>query len=131
MCIFCKIVNKELEAKILAENNLTLAFLDIKPVKPGHVLVVAKRHIATIEELSLEESTKLMELIKIMGERLKEKLKIKGYNLILNNGKVAGQEIDHLHFHLIPRHENDGLNQWPRQEYKNNELDLIYQKLKI
>ncbi len=131
MCVFCKIVKKEMPAKILAENELALAFLDIKPINPGHVLVIVKRHVSNIEEISLAELLKVMELVKIMGQRLKEKLELKGYNLILNNDKVAGQEIPHLHFHIIPRHKGDNLKFWPAKDYQKNQAELIWQKLKI
>lgn len=131
MCVFCKIVNGELPAKIVAENELALAFLDIKPVNPGHVLVVVKRHVATLEQINLDELSKVMELVKIVGKRLKDKLAVKGYNIILNNDKIAGQEIEHLHFHLIPRHEDDGLKLWSQKEYQDNQADIIWQKLKI
>ncbi len=130
MCIFCKIVSQEIPAKIIAENDLALAFLDIKPVNPGHSLVIIKKHLATIEELNLTELSKVMELVKIIGQRVKDRLKVKGYNLILNNDKVAGQEIKHLHFHLIPRLANDKLKLWPQGEYQVGEADNIWNKLK-
>lgn len=131
MCIFCRIIKKELPAKILAENNLALAILDIKPVNPGHSLVILKRHAPNIEEASLVELSQVMDLVKIVGQRLKNRLKVEGYNLTLNNDKVAGQEIPHLHFHLIPRQANDNLKLWSQRDYKENEMEDIYQKLKI
>jgi len=129
MCIFCKIVNKEIPAKIILEDEKTLAFLDIKPVNPGHILVIAKKHYPSIEEISEEDLSAVVLTLKKMGKRIKEKLGYSGYNVNLNNDKVAGQEIPHLHFHLIPRTSDDGLKLWPQNEYKDNEAEEILSKL--
>ncbi len=129
MCIFCKIVNKEIPAKIILEDEKTLAFLDIKPVNPGHILVIAKKHYPSIEEIREEDLSAVVLTLKKMGKRIKEKLGYSGYNVNLNNDKVAGQEIPHLHFHLIPRTSDDGLKLWPQNEYKDNEAEEILSKL--
>ncbi len=129
MCIFCKIVEKKIPAKIIFDDEKTLAFLDIKPVNPGHILVIPKKHYSSIEEISEEDLCAVISLLKKMGKRIKEKLGYEGYNVNLNNDKIAGQEISHLHFHLIPRRRNDGLKLWPQEEYKEGEADEILSKL--
>lgn len=129
MCIICKIVNKEIPAKIILENDLALAFLDNKPVNPGHSLVVSKKHFPTIEEMPEKDLISVILMIKEVAKRIKDNLKIEGYNLLLNNDKIAGQEIAHLHFHIIPRLEDDDLEQWPQKEYKGNEAEEILAKL--
>ncbi len=129
MCIICKIVNKEIPAKIILENDLVLAFLDNKPVNPGHSLVVSKKHFPTIEEMPEKDLISVILMIKEVAKRIKDNLKIEGYNLLLNNDKIAGQEIAHLHFHIIPRLEDDDLEQWPQKEYKGNEAEEILAKL--
>ncbi len=129
MCIFCQIIEKKIPAKIILEDEKTLAFLDIKPVNPGHILIVPKKHYASIEEISEEDLCAVSLMLKKMGKRIKEKLGYKGYNVNLNNDKLAGQEIPHLHFHLIPRLANDGLKLWPQNQYKEGEAEEILSKL--
>ncbi len=129
MCIFCQIIKKEIPAKIIFENEKTLAFLDIKPVNPGHILVIPKKHYSTIEEISEEDLCAVSLTLKKMGKNIKDKLGYEGYNVSLNNDPIAGQEIAHLHFHVIPRRENDGLKLWPQEEYKEGKADEILSKL--
>lgn len=129
MCIFCKIINGEIPCHKVYEDDKVLAFLDIKPLNPGHTLVVPKKHYENIEEINEEELTTLILSIKKIGLLVKEKLGVSGYNVSLNNGKVAGQEVMHLHFHVIPRHEGDGLGPWPRKEYQTGEEAKIVKKL--
>jgi histidine triad (HIT) family protein len=129
MCVFCQIVEKKIPAKIIIENEKTLAFLDIKPVNPGHILIIPKKHYSNIEEISKEDLCALSLMLKKMGKKIKDKLGYDGYNVNLNNDEIAGQEISHLHFHLIPRRKNDGLKLWPQGEYKKGEAEEILSKL--
>lgn len=129
MCIFCQIINKEIPAKIILENDLALAFLDIKPVHPGHSLVIPKRHFSTIEEISEKDLVAVILMLKQVAKKIKDNLNYPGYNIQLNNDKVAGQEVAHLHFHIIPRLENDGLKLWPQREYQEEEAESILAKL--
>ncbi|AEF95869.1 HIT family protein [Methanotorris igneus] len=107
MCIFCKIVNKEIPAKIVYEDEDTMAFLDINPRNKGHTLVIPKKHYETLDEMPDEELAKLMKAVKKVVEILKP-LNFDGYNIINNNKPAAGQEVPHVHFHIIPRYQNDG-----------------------
>ncbi|EHP86141.1 HIT family protein [Methanotorris formicicus] len=107
MCIFCKIVSKEIPAKIIYEDEDTMAFLDINPRNRGHTLVIPKKHYETLDEMPDEEMAKLMKTIKKVIEILKP-LNFDGYNIVNNNKPVAGQEVPHVHFHIIPRYQNDG-----------------------
>lgn len=129
MCIFCEIAKKKIPAKIILENDLAMSFLDIKPVNPGHSLVIPKKHYSTIEEISEEDLIAVILMLKKVAKKIKENLNYQGYNLQLNNDKIAGQEIGHLHFHIIPRLKNDGLKLWPQGEYKENEAEEILAKL--
>ncbi len=131
MCIFCQIVNKEIPAKIVLENDLALAFLDIKPSSPGHCLVIPKKHFSNLEEIDLDYLYAVIKMTKDMGRKIKDNLGVEGYNIMLNNGSVAGQEIFHLHWHVIPRFLDDNLKLFPKKEYKEGELEAIYNKLKI
>jgi len=129
MCIFCQIVNREIPAKIVYEDADTLAFLDIKPVNPGHILVIPKKHYQNLEEAPIEELQKIIVTVKKMGALLKEKLEITGYNVIENNDPVAGQITPHLHFHVIPRHSGDGNALWDQRDYQSGEAEEIMKKL--
>lgn len=129
MCIFCKIVAGELPSYKIYEDEKTLAFLDIKPTTSGHTLVITKTHYANLEEISEADLTALTLATKKVGALLKEKLGVPGYNMSSNNDPVAGQEIPHIHFHLIPRHEGDGLVNWPKIEYGPGDMEEIAKKL--
>ena len=129
MCVFCKIIAKEIPAYVVKENEIALAFLDINPVRSGHILVVPKKHFANLEEIEVNYLKAVMLMIKEIGFLIKEKLQADSYNVILNNDKAAGQEITHLHFHLIPRVEGDGLKSWSHREYQPGEAEEVLKKL--
>ncbi len=129
MCIFCQIIAKEIPCYQVYEDEKTLAFLDIKPVNPGHTLVIPKIHFANLEEIPERELQALILIVKKIGQMLKTKLNIPGYNIVLNNDSVAGQEIPHLHFHIIPRHENDNLKLFPQAKQTMLAAEDILKKL--
>jgi len=106
MCIFCKIVKKEIPAKILYEDEKTMAFLDINPRSKGHTLVIPKEHYETFEEVPEDVALHLVKTIKKVLEILKP-LNYHGYNILSNNKPAAGQEVPHLHFHIIPRYRGE------------------------
>lgn len=103
MCVFCKIVNNELPAARVYEDEELLAFLDIKPESKGHLLLIPKKHKAMLEDLSEAEFLHLASVLKRLANNLLRKTEYRAYNLVLNNGAEAGQEIAHFHFHIIPR----------------------------
>ena len=130
MCVFCKIIAGELPSYKVYEDEQVLAILDIKPIHAGHILVLPKKHVTNLEEISEVDLSNVVIVVKKMGGLLKDKLSCVGYNVIENNDLVAGQEIPHLHFHLIPRLENDGLNHWARCKYRSGEAEEVLKKLK-
>ncbi|WP_456418703.1 HIT family protein [Methanocaldococcus infernus] len=127
MCIFCKIVNKEIPAKIVYEDDYVISFLDINPRSKGHTLVVPKKHYERFDELPDEELCKLMVGVKKTIEILK-KLNFKGYNIVNNNGRAAGQEVDHVHIHIIPRYGEEEAVKFG--EVQKIDLDEVYKILK-
>jgi len=129
-CIFCSIAKKEIAADIVYEDNYTVAFLDIAPNTAGHLLIVPKIHFANLEEVDELMLAYVTKTAKKMGDAVKGGLGVSGYNIIVNNGKVAGQIIDHFHLHLIPRYADDGLVAWGHSEYKPEESALIAKKIK-
>lgn len=129
-CIFCKIVAGQIPSAKVYEDEKILAFLDIAPVHDGHVLVIPKRHYANLEAMPEDELCVLIKVVKKIGRGLKEGLQVAGYNVTENNDPVAGQIIGHLHFHIIPRKENDGLHLWPQGRYGEGEMQAIAEKIK-
>lgn len=107
-CIFCKIANGEIPAKTLYEDEQFRVILDLGPATKGHALILPKNHFANLYELPEETAADVMKLAKKMAVRMTEKLSCDGFNLVQNNGEVAGQTVFHYHLHLIPRYEGDG-----------------------
>jgi len=100
-CLFCKIINKEIPSEIVWEDNIVLAFKDINPQAPHHILIIPKKHISSISEIT-ETDEKIIGYMFNVAKKISEKLNIKdGYRLVINNGKKAGQEVFHLHLHLL------------------------------
>lgn len=99
-CIFCKIVKKELPADILQESAQAVIFKDVRPSAPIHYLVVSKKHISSIKEIS-HENEELLGHIVLMAKEAAEKLNLSGYKLVFNVGRDGGQIIDHIHLHLL------------------------------
>lgn len=108
-CIFCEILAGRAEASLVYRDELCTAFMDIMPVNPGHLLVVPARHAVFLAELPEEEAGHLF----VVGQRLAEALRssglrCEGVNLFLADGEAAGQEVFHVHLHVIPRFQGDG-----------------------
>jgi len=101
-CIFCKIINKEMPTDIVYEDERLMAFEDIKPVAPIHILIVPKEHIVSINQLEAEDRELIGEMV-LAAKKIAQGLKIadSGYRLIFNIGKNSGQTVDHLHLHLL------------------------------
>ncbi len=101
-CVFCKIVQKELPAEIVFENKNILVFKDIHPIAPIHLLIIPKKHIKSLNELTEKDQQLVGEMI-IVGKNLAHDLKIseKGYKILFRIGEDGGQEVPHLHLHLI------------------------------
>lgn len=130
-CIFCKIIAGEIPSYKVYEDENILAFLDINPVNPGHTLVVPKKHVFNIEETGEEILCQIIKTVKKVGWSLKKNLTAPGYNVQVNNESAAGQIVPHLHFHVVPRLENDGLKLWPQKKYQAGEAEEILKKIKI
>ena len=109
-CIFCKLANGEIPTNTIYEDNDFRVFLDAAPATKGHCLIVPKEHFDNLEELSDDVASKVFPLAKKMMKLLKEKLDWDGFNVVQNNGEVAGQTVFHFHTHLIPRYIDDGQN---------------------
>jgi histidine triad (HIT) family protein len=101
-CIFCKIVDKVIPSQIVYEDKDILAFNDINPAAPVHILVIPKKHIAAVRDISSEDKDILASMFSAINKIVDSKnLLEQGYRLIINNGKAAGQEVFHLHIHIL------------------------------
>lgn len=129
MCIFCKIVQREIPSHIIYEDESTLAFLDISPSTFGHTLVIPKKHYDTIYDVDQPTLHSLISSIQKVSKHIKNKTGCKGINIIQNNEEMAGQTVFHIHFHIIPRHEkNDFVIQY--SENSTISLQEVYDLLK-
>ena len=130
-CIFCKIIAGQISCTKIYENEHVLAFLDVGPVSEGHVLVILKQHTARMD---LTDSLVMAELAKVLPKlagSVKDAMAADGYNVLCNNGASAGQVVEHMHFHIIPRKENDGVfNQWPSFQYPAGKAEAIAEKIR-
>lgn len=99
-CLFCKIINKEAPSEIVYEDDKVIAFKDINPKAPIHLLIVPKKHIPSVDHLEIEDKTLMGELI-LAAQKIAREKNLKGYRLQINVGRPAGQIIDHLHLHLL------------------------------
>jgi histidine triad (HIT) family protein len=102
MCIFCKIVNKELPAKVVYEDDLVMAFHDINPQAPVHILIIPKEHIPTVNDLE-EKHKELIGHIFLVAKKIAQDMGFaeKGYRILINCNRDGGQEIYHIHYHLF------------------------------
>ena len=99
-CLFCKIINNEISAKIVYNDERVIAFKDINPKAPVHFLIVPKKHIVSIKYLKVEDKNLIGELFLVL-KKIAKKNKLKGYKAVFNVGREGGQLIDHLHLHLL------------------------------
>jgi len=113
-CIFCKIVAGAIPCHKLYEDEQVLSFLDVMPLSRGHLLVIPKAHYATLDAMPDDLAAACLRVVPRLARGLIKATGVKDWNLLQNNGKPAGQAVFHVHFHLIPRVENDGLGyRWP------------------
>jgi histidine triad (HIT) family protein len=133
-CIFCKIITGNIPAKILKETSYSISFLDAFPLAKGHVLVIPKNHHQKIQDMSNDENTDLFSLVHLMISKVDS---ITGATLVaVHNGKDAGQEVPHVHVHLVPRSISDSAGTIHSMfnntlKISESETEELYNKLKI
>jgi len=133
-CIFCKIIAGEIPTKILKETSRSISFLDAFPLARGHVLVIPKNHHQKIQDMSPEENTDLFSLVHLMISKVDA---LTGATLVaVHNGKDAGQEVPHVHVHLVPRSIDDSAGTIHSMfnstlKLTESEIEELYNKLKI
>jgi histidine triad (HIT) family protein len=125
-CIFCKIASGEIPSARVIETDESIAFLDINPVIHGHILVVPKAHYGSLADLPDVLAGAVCTVLPRLARAVIAATGAQGLNVIVNNGRAAGQTIDHCHWHLIPRFNNDAVSwPWPHSEYVGDELDQM------
>lgn len=133
-CIFCRIVRGTLPSTKIFEDDDMIAFMDFKPITKGHVLIIPKKHTELLTELDDKLAGEMLVLAKKVGKALKRsKLNCRGINYILADGAEAGQDIFHVHMHVIPRYRGDGfgLRMPEREEEETDEKKLERTAVKI
>lgn len=132
-CVFCRIIKKELPSYNVFEDDDCFVFLDIKPVNPGHLLVVSKKHYEVITDMPKTVFKHINGVVYDLVKRIEKRLSPDGIKIVQNNGVQAGQVIPHFHVHLIPRYAGDEVNyleEWTAQELSADEMKRLMGLLK-
>lgn len=128
-CLFCEILSGEVEASVVFEDEVSMAFLDHRPLFPGHCLLVPKQHFETLTDLPAEMIDPLFRNAQLLARAVELALEAEGSFVAMNNR--ISQSVPHLHIHIVPRRKKDGLKGffWPRNKYGDSEHMLTVQKL--
>ena len=129
-CIFCKIANHDIPGKIIYEDDVCMAFLDLSQTTDGHTLVIPKKHYAHILEVDQQTLAHMMDIVQKVALQIQSTLHAKGFNIITNMNEVAGQTVHHFHIHIIPRYnQHEGFETHYLDRSQDVNLDDIYQKI--
>lgn len=132
MCIFCKIVNKEIPSYTIYEDDICVAFLDLSQANIGHTLVVTKKHYNNILDITENDASHIFAIVPKITKKISEVLNIKDFNILNNCGKKAGQTIDHFHIHIIPRLQNDSIKiEFNEHKLTDEEFKELSKKLSL
>jgi histidine triad (HIT) family protein len=128
-CLFCGIISGEVSASIVFEDDVTIAFLDHRPLFPGHCLLVPKQHFETLIDLPVELVGPFFQNVQLLARAVEVALEAEGSFVAMNNR--VSQSVPHLHVHVVPRRRKDGLKGffWPRTKYADQEQMIAVQKL--
>ena len=130
-CIFCKIVDGKIPAEKVYEDDKVISFLDIMPANKGHCLIVPKRHAANLMEMDEDDLISTIKAAKKVARALSLSFGNESFNIMMNNGKEAGQLVNHAHIHIIPRFKKDRLRlSWSHLKYEENEIKEYAEKIK-
>lgn len=130
-CIFCRIVKGEILSARVTDTERSLAFMDIMPARKGHILVIPKKHTEIITGLDHADLQDVIIVAQRAADAMFKALKCDGVNIHQCNRFAAGQVVNHVHFHLIPREEGDNLNfGWPHETYGKGEIEQFAEKIK-
>ena len=125
MCIFCDIIEGKIPSKVVYEDEDVMAILDVSQVTYGHTLVMPKKHVANILEADSYTAAKCMETVRVLAKKIVSNTDASGCNILNNCGAAAGQSVDHLHFHIIPRYGESDACEFIFHESKKQDLDEV------
>jgi histidine triad (HIT) family protein len=129
-CIFCKIIAGQIPATKIYEDDKVFAFLDIGPLSDGHTLVVPKQHYQKVHECPPEVLSDIGARLGKIAAAVSSAMNSDGYNVLCNNGRAAGQLVEHVHFHIIPRMAGDNVfNRWPAHKYPEGRIEKLAEKI--
>lgn len=129
-CLFCKIVRNEVPSKKIYEDENVVAFLDINPAAEGHALVIPRKHAENVFTISEEDLANVCSVTKEIASRIKSRMNASGVNILQNNGRSAGQIVDHYHAHIVPRYDDDSVMiKFPRNVAAAEHLETTARKL--
>jgi len=129
-CIFCKIAVGKIPCLKIYEDEKVLAFLDIGPLSDGHTLVIPKEHCTKVHNSNVESLSAIAAVLPKITAAVSAATEADGYNVLCNNGRAAGQLVEHLHFHIIPRKIGDGVfTQWPAGKYPRGKAEKLAEKI--
>ncbi len=130
-CIFCKIAAGQIPSVKIYEDEKVIAFLDIGPISDGHTLVVPKLHYTKVHECPPEVLASIVSVLPKVAGAVFGAMAADGYNVLCNNGRAAGQLVEHLHFHIIPRKTGDGVfSHWPAFKYPQGKAEELAKKIR-
>ena len=129
-CIFCKIVAGEIPAYTLHDDDQVLAFLDVGPLSEGHALVIPKAHYVTLDQLPDDLAAACGRLVPRLSRAVCAATGATAWNVLQNNGRAAHQAVDHVHFHIIPKTDTDGLGiDWPAGQLDKARAQNLQQRI--
>ena len=137
-CIFCKIANGEIPSatlyededfRVIYEDDVCIAFLDLSQATYGHTLVIPKKHFENILEVDAQTLAHVMQVTQKLAKQIVEKLNAKGLNILTNTNEVAGQTVHHFHVHILPRYDEKELVIEFNDHSQDVDLDEVYQKI--
>lgn len=130
-CIFCRIIRGDISSAKIYEDKNIFIFLDIMPANKGHSLIIPKQHYPTLSEVPDEISCAMMMAAKRVAKALSLAVGSKAYNVLMNNGRYAGQAVEHAHLHVIPRFKDDNTGlKWSHTKYGDREIEEFADRLK-
>jgi histidine triad (HIT) family protein len=107
-CVFCKIIAGKIPTRVIMENEKAMALLDAFPLAAGHTLIIPKLHYAKVQEMSIEDARAVFEIIWKVTSAVEEGSQVNASTIAIHNGSEAGQEVPHVHVHIVPRRRDDG-----------------------
>ncbi len=130
-CIFCKIVAGEIPCAKLLDDEAGVAFLDIGPLARGHVLLIPRGHYVTLDEMPADAAGALLRHLPALAKAVRQVTGCEGFNVLQNNGRIAHQVVQHVHFHVIPRSAGDEFHfNWPGGAYESGQIEALADQIR-